>query len=123
MQSDTPSFTEGHLQEYLDALHESVALMNEGRQYVSEYTFEPQWGQKYIRIVMRDSGRGGSVHAFVDIATGALVKAAGWRAPQRNSDNSLAVRFNLADNAERAELCAQLRANPSAFAGGYLYKR
>lgn len=120
---EAPRFTELQLQEYLDALHQSVALLNAGRPHATAYTFEPVWGKKYIKIVMRDGGRSGSVHAFVEIATGALVKSAGWAAPQRNSDGSLAVRFQLADDTERARLCAALRENSHAFTGGYLYKR
>lgn len=75
--------------------------------------------RKYWRIVM-DNGSGSygrSVHAFVDSATGDLLKAGGWKAPQRDKDG-LAVRFNLLDDASFAS--ALERAD---WAGAYLYKR
>ena len=44
---------------------------------------ECEVGQKFIRIVNPVHGR--SVHAFVDIATGDLLKAAGWKAPAKGA--------------------------------------
>jgi hypothetical protein len=55
-------------------------------------------GRKYDKIVVHDLHRCGGgqrhVHAFVERKTGALIKAAGWNAPQRDKDG-LAVRYML----------------------------
>jgi hypothetical protein len=52
-------------------------------------TFEAQPGRRYARIVRRDKWGSGSAYAFVDITSGALLKAAGWKAPAKG------VRFDL----------------------------
>lgn len=56
------------------------------------YTVYP--GRKYDKIVEVGEHQR-FVHAFVEIKTGALIKPAGWHAPQRDKDG-LAVRHHLA---------------------------
>lgn len=72
-------------------------------------------GAKFVRIVM-DSNPGGqygrSVHAFVDLATGDLYKAAGWKAPAKGVRGNIATADGLAE--------VQARFN---WSGGYLYMR
>jgi hypothetical protein len=70
------------------------------------YVADPS-GSKY-RIVMVDSGGRRSVHSFVDLNTGDLLKAAGWKAAAKG------VRYNLLDEME-------LVAEMFDWAGGYLY--
>lgn len=41
-----------------------------------------EFGPKYARIVKNDHGR--SVFCFVEIATGNIMMAAGWKAPAKN---------------------------------------
>lgn len=55
-------------------------------------------GRVYDKICIKRAkySYGESVHAFVNRATGDLIKAASWKAPQKNSDGTLAVRYNLA---------------------------
>lgn len=68
-------------------------------------------GRKYARIVWTYDNGGRSVHAFVDLSTGALLKAAGWTAPAAGAraDLSTEAGFQAAVN----------RADPF---GGYLYR-
>lgn len=54
---------------------------------------ECEMGQKNIRLVVGEPGNR-HVHAFVDIATGDLLKAAGWKAPAKGA------RGNLLDDAD-----------------------
>lgn len=84
------------LHEYIDALNERC-----GEYFAHHYpNIEPpafgfEIGSKFIRIY-QESGSHRSVHAFLDRATGDVIKPAGWKAPQRDKDG-LAVRYRLAD--------------------------
>ena len=69
-------------------------------------------GRKYIRIVQVGRGGGASVHAFVDAATGDLLKDAGWAGPAKGA------RGNIMDDADLEAIVA--RADQF---GGYLYAR
>jgi hypothetical protein len=85
------------------------------------HAFTVEAGRKYDKIVMestRFAGHDRSVHAFVIIETGELVKAATWNAPQKNSDGSLAVRYQMSTP---TELAAVLEV--ADWAGSYLYAR
>ena len=44
-------------------------------------------GKRFVRIVMCSPSR--SVHAFVDLATGDLLKAAGWKAPAKGARGNI----------------------------------
>jgi hypothetical protein len=72
-------------------------------------------GRRFTRIV-QDNGTQRFVHAFVDMTNGDVIKAAGWKAPQRGV-NGLAVRFNLLDDASRENAYAKMDPH-----GGYLYE-
>ena len=73
----------------------------------SDGDFCAQSGRRYFKIV--HGGR--SVHAFVDKESGALYKAASYKAPADG------VRYNLLDESSR-----ELALSKSDWAGGYLYK-
>lgn len=80
-----------------------------------KYTLEP--GRKYIKVVREevwDNNIGKvskSVHAFIEVSTGDIYKAASWKAPAKNG-----ARFNVVnDNANLIAACDPY--------GGYLYKR
>jgi hypothetical protein len=48
--------------------------------------FSARLGPKYVKIVRRGSnGTGGSVHCFLERATGYILKAASWRAPAKHA--------------------------------------
>jgi hypothetical protein len=83
--------------------------------------FTVQSGRKYDKIVIRSTKythSGESVHAFVIIETGELVKAAGWNAPQKNADGSLAVRYQM----DTPDALASVVAIADQY-GAYLYAR
>lgn len=80
-------------------------------------------GRVYDRIIQDYSvgegqGTNRSIHVFVKRATGELVKAATYDAPQKNSDGTPAVRFNISTKEGFAEAL-----NLAISSGGYLYKR
>lgn len=75
--------------------------------------FEVEEGQKFDRIV--DTQHGRHVHAFVERITGQVIKAAGWKAPQKDK-NGLAYRYDLSSPEGFAQ--AVWNADKS---GGYLY--
>lgn len=81
-------------------------------------------GAKFDRIVIRANMSGAhdegqrSVHAFVERATGRLVKPASWRSPAKRKDGSLQSKYDLSDTADFAT--AVLNADPY---GSYLYIR
>lgn len=74
-----------------------------------------EYGRRFARIVVED-GSHRHVHAFVDVTNGDVIKAAGWKAPQRGV-NGLAVRFNLLDDYSRERGYSKI--DPY---GGYLYE-
>jgi hypothetical protein len=109
----------------------SVATSRKG--YAHEYVIEVESGAKYDKLVEKSQlvkvledgtlepvggfGPGGSAHAFVVRATGDLVKAASWKAPQKSKTHpsGLAVRYNVATE----EGFAAAVANCTSY--GYLY--
>lgn len=64
-------------------------------------------GQKYQRVVMHPRGGGDSVAFFIDLNTGDILKAAGWKAPAKGVRASL---FDL-DNVK----------SRFTWSGGWLY--
>lgn len=75
---------------------------------VPQVDVEP--GRKYARIVLAGSQR--SVHAFVDLTNGTLLKAEGWKKPAKHA------RFDLTDEADRDRCFASIDVY-----GAYLYLR
>lgn len=80
----------------------------------------PRKGQRFFRIVQVYAGHssGRSVHAFVEIATGKVIKSAGWKAPAKYSNGELASKFNLLDDESFKALLEKCDSH-----GGYLYAR
>lgn len=104
---DTTATVELRLGEYLTALN---AIAPEG------YSFDTTEGKRYTKIVMTVRGGQRSVHSFVEPATGAVLKAAGWERPAKH------VRYCLTSEASYARLMEALKVR-NAWAGGYLYIR
>jgi len=103
------------IDQWLDALKEKSNnhLPVDGR--TIRYVLEP--GRKYIKVVREEFwdnniGRvSKSVHAFIEVSTGDIYKAASWKAPAKNG-----ARFNVVnDNAALIAACDPY--------GSYLYKR
>lgn len=65
------------------------------------YSFDYAPGRSYDRIIMiytdfKESFRNRTTaHAFVDRASDGLIKCATYKAPQRNADGTLAIRYRL----------------------------
>ena len=102
-----------------DALEHNFKSRNRGvvaGRPAPEYKFVIESGRKYHKIIMevpndnRPPSR--SVHAFVDMKTGELYKAASFKAPAKH------VRFNLLLIKDREWLLEN-----ADWAGGYLYAR
>ena len=84
-----------------------------------EYVFYAEKGRRFDKIVMeRKNGTQRGVHAFVERTTGNLIKAATFKAPQKNSDGTFAVRYNLSTDDGYEEAL-----DAATWSGGYLYKR
>lgn len=98
---DDPETKEYH-QQKIDELSNGEGL----------YNFTYIKGKKYAKIVMHNLSGQSSAHAFVDMNTGDIFKAASWKAPAKNG-----VRYNLLDNNSRQEMYKR-----ADYAGGYLYK-
>jgi hypothetical protein len=107
------------LRERIDQLCEALLAdyNRTGSNFGTSYAPEYKAGQKYVRIV-HGTGSQRSVHAFVEMATGALVKAAGWKAPAKRADGRLQSQYNLLDDASFAKVL-----NKCDWSGRYLYVR
>jgi hypothetical protein len=46
-------------------------------------------GQRYVRVVSRDSGNSRSVYCFIDKSNGDILKAATWKAPAKHKRSNL----------------------------------
>lgn len=96
----------------LSAVEEFVAWINAEGQIPAGYSYSVgQPGAKNVRIVMNTGSQyGTSVHAFVELATGNLLKAAGWKAPAKG------IRGNIVDDLEAVKARFD-------WSGHYLYAR
>jgi len=74
-----------------------------------DFTIETK--RKYHKIVFADGGGQKSVHAFIDIKTGDVLKAATWNNPAKDA------RYNLLDDEQREWIYEN-----ADYSGGYLYK-
>lgn len=110
-----------HAELFAQALENKLNKIEEERGKDWRYEFWVEHGKKYDRIFMRSGfpERGlnnASVHAFVEVATGRLAKAAGLAKPAM-WQGELASKWNLSDEIE-----FQAALDAADFAGGYLYK-
>ena len=78
----------------------------------SGYDYIIESGRKYHKIIMIDSGKGRSVHAFVDRKTGQVYKSASWKSPAKG------VRYDLRLIEQREWLLEH-----ADWSGQYLYVR
>lgn len=58
----------------------------------------PRKNQRFFRILMVGRSQQ-SVCCFIEIATGKVIKAAGWKAPAKRSNGELQSKYNLLDDA------------------------
>jgi hypothetical protein len=104
------------------ALADKFTRDSEARGSRTVFDVEVQPGRKFDRLIVSyaiDGRRtGGSCHAFIEKATGRLVKSATWKSPARLVTGELQSKFNLSvpEDYQRVLEVAD-------FAGGYLYIR
>lgn len=96
---DDPETGKWH-QQQIDQLCEGEGL----------YNFYYEKGRKYARIVMQMPNGQRSAHAFVDMNTADVYKAASWKSPAKG------IRYNLLDDKSKEEMYKR-----ADFAGSYLY--
>jgi hypothetical protein len=70
-----------------------TSLGYDNRPLYPDGKFIAEKGKKYYKIIRCDTSR--SVHAFVDINTGEVYKAASWKAPAKHA------RYSLLDDKSR----------------------
>lgn len=99
-----------------ELIEQYLEVLNEKATTISTTSYGVSKGRKFAKIISQGSQLG--VHAFVDLQTGDVIKPATWNAPQKNSDGTFAVRFNLVDAESRKSLFEK-----AEFSGGYLYAR
>ena len=95
------------IEEYLEVLNDKALTICTTAYGVSK-------GRKFAKVLAH--GTQTSVHAFVNLENGDVIKPATFNAPQKNSDGTFAVRFNLVDDESRELLFSKI--DPY---GGYLY--
>ena len=116
MDTATTIDTQALLAEYVEAVQEMFIRHAEGLTFRGPDAVGVDMGRRFARV-WHENGTQRSVHAFVDMTTGDVIKAAGWKAPQKDRDG-FAVRYRLSDDADKARCFAAL--DPY---GSYLYKR
>ena len=97
------------IEEYLEVLNDKALTICTTAYGVSK-------GRKFAKVLAH--GTQTSVHAFVNLENGDVIKPATFNAPQKNSDGTFSVRYNLVDEDSRKALFAEL--DPY---GHYLYAR
>ena len=91
-----------------EALAQDFRRVNNGK--LDGYTFTIETARKYHKVIMTTGGGSRSIHAFVDVKTGDVYKAATWKAPAKH------IRFNLLDPMSRERMFSRVD-----WSGGYLY--
>ena len=65
-----------------------------GFTHLEDQTIEFSIGKRFARIYFASFGEARSVHSFVDIESGDIVKGS-WKAPIRDKSGKLAIRGNI----------------------------
>ena len=99
-----------YTQELCNALEYDFRSRNNNR--TDGYTFTIETARKYHKVIMTTGAGSRSIHAFVDVKTGDVYKAASFKAPAKG------VRFNLLDPNSREKCLTK-----ADWSGGYLYIR
>lgn len=76
-QADLDNFADAIIKNYTDWSNVNTPSLNNDAKVEFEY------GKKYIRVVRSNHGQR-SAHSFLEIATGNIWKAAGWKVPAKN---------------------------------------
>lgn len=76
------------------------------------YTWTIETARKYHKLIMTTGSGDRSIHAFIDVKTGDVLKPASWKVPAKG------VRYNVLDEASREEMLSR-----ADWSGSYLYAR
>lgn len=99
-------------------INDFIKVLNEQATTITCEEYKVEYGRKLAKVVVYMEGKVRSVHCFIDFTNGDVIKAATFKAPQKNSDGSYSVRYNLVDPTSRGDLFAK-----AEFSGGYLYNK
>jgi len=82
--------TQAEIIAFADALQVKLAEHHVNAKNVGDApAISVEFGPKYARIVRTDWGDQRSVYGFVEIVTGNLLKAAGWKAPAKHARGNI----------------------------------
>ncbi len=96
------------IEERIETLRQKLLENYKSQYHKTQVDFNLVKGKKYYKLVLMDPGA--SVHCFISRQTGAVYKAASWRAPAKYA------RFNLLDDVSFA-----LALERCDWSGSYLY--
>lgn len=99
-------------------INEFIDVLNRQATNICYDEYQVDYGRKLAKVFAYKSGQRKSMHCFIDFTNGDVIKAATYKAPQKNADGSYSVRYNLLDPISREDLFAK-----AEFTGGYLYKK
>jgi len=73
-------------------LTKAQAIVDKGHERYPNQTrpvlsLEP--GRRYVKVVRKEGGPGGSVHCFIDTTNGDVLKAAGWKKPAKGARGNI----------------------------------
>lgn len=74
--------TVAQIETFVSQVQEKVSALHAKSGCNWEVKIEVEFGKKYARIIKSDFGSR-SAYCFVDMATGDILKAAGWKAPAK----------------------------------------
>jgi hypothetical protein len=72
------------IENYVAALQKAVDEYEKRFQYANGTKIEVDYGRKYAKIVRASKSGSRSVHSFIEISTGNILKAANWNAPAKH---------------------------------------
>ena len=76
------------------------------------YVFTVETARKYHKLIMTTKGGDRSIHAFVDVKTGDVLKPATFKAPAKG------IRYNMLDPISREKMFSR-----AGWCNHYLYNR
>ena len=101
-----------------ESVFEEFVLELNNRHGNKDYYYELNLrGRKYAKVELISHGQR-SVHAFLERASGKVIKAASYSQPQKNYDGTLAYRYDLS-TVDGFNRCVEA----SDRYGSYLYQR
>ena len=99
--------TQAEILSYCEMLCEALNLDSP-----DSHTFTVETARKYHKVIMTTHGTNRSIHAFVDVKTGAVLKPASFKAPAKG------IRYNLLDPISREKCLTR-----AGLCNHYLYNR